>query len=99
MLAGPAEKPDALQVQVDLRSENVARSRQLLVTMARELLEDKDAPEAERFVSAQLGRLVSGESAERRFGGYAVKLTRRSDVMATLVVAKGAKPTHKAFEW
>lgn len=99
MLAGPAEKPVALQAQVDLRHENIARSRQLLVSLARELLDDRDAPEAERFVSIQLGRMVSGESAERRFGGYTLRLTRNSDVMATLVVAKGTKATHRAFEW
>lgn len=99
MLAGPAERPDALQAQVDLRPENVARSRKMLLTVARELVADKDAPAAERFVEEKLPQLKAGESAEKRFGDYAAKLTRNSDVMATLVVAKGSKPTHKAFEW
>lgn len=98
-VVGPAAAPVAMRAQVDMRPQNVMRSKEFIVRLVREMLDEKQAPGAMRFIDKAFSELYPGESKEARFGRHAVKIERASDVMITMVVAEGVKAHHKAFEW
>ncbi|RAU21428.1 hypothetical protein CU669_13455 [Paramagnetospirillum kuznetsovii] len=95
---GPGAEPVAVEATVDLRPKNTGDSHVFMVKVMRNLLDDKDWPEGQCFIESCLKKLYVPEAKERRFGAYSMRLERTSDVMMTMIIAKGAKAYHPALD-
>ncbi|CUW41096.1 protein of unknown function [Magnetospirillum sp. XM-1] len=95
---GEAAAPFAAQVVVDLRQENIEVSYSFMVKVMRHILDDKEWPDAQRFIEKCLNTLYVPEKKELRLGTHSISLQRNSDVMMTMIVARRPKPWHDAFD-
>ncbi|MCA1909241.1 MAG: hypothetical protein LDL39_12860 [Magnetospirillum sp.] len=98
-LVGPPDDYEAVLARVDLRPANIVAGRKFIIEVMRNSLDKSQWPEAQRFLDSKFNVLLVPETAERRFGKHAVKIERTSDETMTVVIAKGTKAHHRAFDW